>query len=408
MLAESLLSFVFHLSVLLLRLLLFLNDLEEGVSLGLGLLSHHDFSLQELLLAGHLKLLGLTQFLLMVSNLLGTSSTLSLLESSLGSQGVDLGLSVGGLLLQFSKTSDFELLLFLDAALFGELGLDSGVSFSVVSNDLEVLLTLASHLLMLGGEGSLVGNLDLGDHLLVSAALLLSKLEVSLLHGLDLSHHLLLLLLEKLALLDSLSFTLLDLVDNDSSTTSLSFMVHLLALLGSLEALETLNLHHEVEAFLLLNPLLLKSLVLLELLVSDCNDFRVEHHLVHMLDIVMFFIELLLSFRKQAVIIFLLFSLEFVRWQFLSSFFVHSHHSLFACLGISHLLVALLSQNLLVGLFDLLGLNLGGSLDAVQFLLSQNGSFPSGSLLSFSSQSSQLVVSDNCDVSGTNTSAFVC
>ena len=64
---------------------------------------------------------------------------------------------------------------------------------------------------------------------------------------------------------------------------------------SGLESLKSLDFHHEIEAFLFFDPLLFESFVLFKLLVSNCNDFRVEYHLVHVLDIIVLLIKLLLG-----------------------------------------------------------------------------------------------------------------
>jgi hypothetical protein len=57
--SESTLLLCLNLALLGLHLFLLLNDAQEFVTLGLGLLSQHDFALNELLSARNIKLLGL-------------------------------------------------------------------------------------------------------------------------------------------------------------------------------------------------------------------------------------------------------------------------------------------------------------------------------------------------------------
>jgi len=88
------------------------------------------------------------------------------------------------------------------------------------------------------------------------------------------------------SLLNSLHFSLLYLIDNDKSSLllrvfSLSFSFFLV-----LKTFQSFNLHHDVESLLLRSVLILKSLLLFELLISDGYTFRVDYHLVHMLHIV--------------------------------------------------------------------------------------------------------------------------
>lgn len=64
----------------------------------------------------------------------------------------------------------------------------------------------------------------------------------------------------------------------------------MLLLLSGLKALESFNLHHKVELLLFIDPFLLQALVFFQLLVPDRDDFGVQHHLVHVLDVVQLFI----------------------------------------------------------------------------------------------------------------------
>ena len=54
--------------------------------------------------------------MLEVSSFLVTGLSLTLLEGALGSEGIDLSLTIGCLLLEFSKTGNLSLLLFLDSS----------------------------------------------------------------------------------------------------------------------------------------------------------------------------------------------------------------------------------------------------------------------------------------------------
>ena len=70
----------------------------------------------------------------------------------------------------------------------------------------------------------------------------------------------------------ALNFALLDLVNDDRGTHALGFHASLFAFLEDLEFLEAFNFHHEVKAFLLIDPLLLEDLVFLELFVADSDN----------------------------------------------------------------------------------------------------------------------------------------
>lgn len=110
----------------------------------------------------------------------------------------------------------------------------------------------------------------------------------------------LLLALQLLTLTQALVLTIHDLVDNNGSASALGLDAESLALVLGLERLQTLNLHHEVESFLFVEPLLLELLVFLELLVANGDDLGVQSHLVHVLHVVVLLIKLLLSFGEEA------------------------------------------------------------------------------------------------------------
>ena len=126
--------------------------------------------------------------------------------------------------------------------------------------------------------------------------------------------HLSLLFLDGLTLLHPNNLSFFDLIDNNSSSTSLCFDSCLFFHLGGLKTFESFDLHHEVKFLLFIDPLLFKSFVFLELFVSNCNDFRVKHHLVHVLDIVKFLIKLGLGLRKKTLSVLLLSSFNLGRW----------------------------------------------------------------------------------------------
>jgi len=98
-----------------------------------------------------------------------------------------------------------------------------------------------------------------------------------------------------LLFLDPLEFSLLNLVDDHERPLFLSLLALYLTLLLQLQRLESLDLHHQVKTLLLLDPLSLESLGFIELAIADRHDFRVKHHLVHMLHIVVVLVEHLLS-----------------------------------------------------------------------------------------------------------------
>ena len=93
---------------------------------------------------------------------------------------------------------------------------------------------------------------------------------------------------------------LLDLFNNlltsfSGCNFSLNFAITL-----CLNVLKTLNLHHGVEALLLIYPFLFKLLVLLNLSIADGEDFRIEHQSVKTFNVVFIFVELFLSLGKHS------------------------------------------------------------------------------------------------------------
>ena len=69
--------------------------------------------------------------------------------------------------------------------------------------------------------------------------------------------------------------TFLDLVNDNRGTLPLSVDTLNFTLFSDFKALETLDFHHEIEAFLLFNPLFFEGLVLFDLFIADSNDFTV-------------------------------------------------------------------------------------------------------------------------------------
>ena len=90
---------------------------------------------------------------------------------------------------------------------------------------------------MLAIEGDLVGDFDLVDHLLVAHSLGLRGSDVKRLLLLNGPHHLLLLALKLLTFLDSLDFSLFDLLDDNGCTAALGLHSQPLSLILSFECL---------------------------------------------------------------------------------------------------------------------------------------------------------------------------
>lgn len=100
-------------------------------------------------------------------------------------------------------------------------------------------------------------------------------------------------------LLDAVKLSLFDLVNNDKRPLLLSLLSQNLAFFLQLEGLESLNLHHEVQAFLLVDPLAFKPLRLFKLTVADGHDLGIEHHLVHVLNVIVILVHHLLGFGEE-------------------------------------------------------------------------------------------------------------
>ena len=99
---EGTMSLLFELSLLILLLLLLLDDAEELVTLGLGLLGQHHLALNKLLPAGNVEILGLFTLQLGLLFLLSASLALSFLEGAFGTKGIDLTLTISGALLELT------------------------------------------------------------------------------------------------------------------------------------------------------------------------------------------------------------------------------------------------------------------------------------------------------------------
>lgn len=93
---------------------------------------------------------------------------------------------------------------------------------------------------------------------------------------------------------------------------------------------------------------LLKNLVLFQLLVPDGDNLGVEGHLVHVLHVVVFFVQLLLSLGKETISALVLLNFDFCGWEFMGTIAVHLHHLGFASLGLGLLLMHLLLLNALM------------------------------------------------------------
>lgn len=157
-----------------------------------------------------------------------------------------------------------------------------------------------------------VGSFDFTDCSFGLEFLLLLSTTVLFLQLLDVTDHLLSFPLGHFSFADPFLFSLSDLLDNDLSTFSLCFHAGLLLTFRFLKSLQSLDLHHDVEALLFFDIVTLEFLRLFKLLISDSNDLGIENHLVHVLDVVMLFIEFLLGLGKNSTILLLSGDLELI------------------------------------------------------------------------------------------------
>ena len=143
-------------------------------------------------------------------------------------------------------------------------------------------------------------------------------------------------------------------------------------------------------------------LVFFELLVTHSNDFGVEGHLIHVLHIVMLFIELSLSLGKETLSPLIRFNLNLSRWKLRAPGTVRLHHLLFTSLGSCLLLGLLLLADLLLVLDLHVRLDLCGGLHSCDVSCGNNGSGASctfTSLLNVSSHGSEIVIVNKSNVS---------
>lgn len=124
-----------HLALFVLLFLLLLDDGEELVALGLGLLGEHHFSLEELSASGLVELNGLLLGELLLCELVSAGLALTLFEGSLSAKGVDFTLTISSTLLKLSESLDLEFLLLLETTLLGGTILFLAGSFSVVTDN---------------------------------------------------------------------------------------------------------------------------------------------------------------------------------------------------------------------------------------------------------------------------------
>ena len=171
----------------------------------------------------------------------------------------------------------------------------------VISHDLIIKFYLFKCLFFFHGLCHLITGFNFNQEfgcLFLSDA---SSFFVCFLHGQSLLFHEQLLFVFEFLLFYSNLISLGDLVDYNLCTVFSGGCPPFFSFLLLLKLLEPLDLHHEIKFFLLFYILLLELLILLKLLVPNCNDFGVHHFLIHVFDIVLLFIKLLLSSGEEAL-----------------------------------------------------------------------------------------------------------
>jgi len=295
---EGILLLFFNLSFLLLDLLLLLDLIHVIFPLDSGLFGETGLLFRELLLSGNLKISLDSLSLLVLESFTFSGLSLSFLESSLGPKSINLSLSISSFFLELSKSLNFLFFFILNSS-----GLKLSfvlllVLGSLILDDLLlVIFFLTSSLLLL--DKRLGISLGCLFHQVVdSHSFSLTCFSILSLHLVDISQKVHLFLISDFLLSHSFDGSLLDLINDDLSALLSGLMLSHFSFFLLLENLKSLDFHHEVKLFLLFNPFLLKSLIFIELLVTDGDDLGVQNHLVHVLDIVHIIIECLLSFGK--------------------------------------------------------------------------------------------------------------
>lgn len=217
---------------------------------------------------------------------------------------------------------------------------------------------------------------------------------VLLAHFLDIGLQFDLFLVPKFLLLHAHDSPLLDLVDDDLGTLPSRTLFAHLALFFLLQNLEPLDLHHEVQFFLFLDPLGLQAFIFFQLLISDRYYFRVEDHLVHLLDIIQLIVHFLLGLRQQGLTLGRLVLLLFSWLHFLSSLFIHLDHFLLLGLGFGQGSSFLLVHELLFLQELVLGFDSRCVPDSIQVVLADDYGVVLVVLLRFPSDGAELVHSN--------------
>jgi hypothetical protein len=117
----------------------------------------------------------------------------------------------------------------------------------------------------------------------------LSVPDIGLLLFLHLGHldlHLLSFSVSDLVLLNSVLVPFCNLIDDNLSSLLSGSSCSMNSIIFSLKALESLNLHHEVEFLLLFDVFVFQLLGFEELFISNSHNLRVENNLVHSFNVI--------------------------------------------------------------------------------------------------------------------------
>jgi hypothetical protein len=210
-----------HLALFVFLLFLLLDDAQELVALSFGLLGQHDLALDELSASSLVQTSGLDYRQRVLFFLFPTRFTFTLFEGTLGTQSVNLTLTVSSTLLQFSQSLDLELLLVLKTAMLSGSVLFLCNFSGVIMDDFQIFHTLIASLVRFAIEGNFIGELDFLEHNSVTGLFGLENDQISKLLLLNGAGQLLLFALTLLSLLNSLLLAFLNLVNNDSGSSAL-------------------------------------------------------------------------------------------------------------------------------------------------------------------------------------------
>ena len=241
---ESVLLLLFNLSLLLFDLLLLL-DLEHVVlSFNSSLLCERALFLLELHLSGNLEISLNSLSLRMLKSFSLPSLSFTFLESSLGSKGIDLSLSIGSLFLEFSQSLDFSLLLVLDSLGFELSFVLLLVSSLLVSDNFLFLIFLFLGSLFFFNKRLSIGFSSLFHEHVNSLSLIFSSFLIFIFHFLYVGQKLESFFISNFLLLHSFNGSFLNLIDDNLSSLLSSNSFSGLSLFFFLENLESFNFHH--------------------------------------------------------------------------------------------------------------------------------------------------------------------